>query len=88
MAACLMARWRSSNRRMRHPVLPPEAPQGSVPTVQVYTVHDIHSILPDEIVRRGAARNGLTWHFCRPPVIDLEYEMDCRQVSGERILAA
>jgi hypothetical protein len=56
--------------------------------VQVYTVHDIHSILPDEIVRRGAARNGLTWHFCRPPVIDLEYEMDCRQVSGERILTA
>jgi hypothetical protein len=20
---------------------------------------------------------GLTWHFCRPPAVNLEYEMDC-----------
>ena len=50
---------------------------------QVYTVHDPHSFLGDEIVRRGAARNGLTWHFCRPPVQGLEYEMDCRGVAAE-----
>ena len=52
---------------------------------QVYTVHDIHPFLADEIVRRGAARAGLTWHYDRPPVVDLEYEMDCRGVSLERI---
>jgi hypothetical protein len=50
---------------------------------QVYTVHDLHPFLADEIVRRGAARAGLTWHFCRPPVQGLEYEMDCRGVSVE-----
>ena len=50
---------------------------------QVYTVHDLHPFLADEIVRRGAARAGLTWHFCRPPVQGLEYEMDCRAVAVE-----
>lgn len=55
-------------------------------TAQVYTVHDLHPFLADEIVRRGAARNGLTWHFCRPPVQGLEYEMDCRAVAAEHFL--
>ena len=52
--------------------------------VQTYSIHDIHPVLADEIVRRGAARNGLTWHYCRPPVVELEYEMDCRGVGVER----
>jgi hypothetical protein len=51
---------------------------------QVYTVHDIHPFLAD-IVRRGAGRSGLTWHYNRPPVVDLEYEMDCRGVSVEQV---
>ena len=50
---------------------------------QVYTVHDLHPFLGDEIVRRGAAHAGLTWHFCRPPVQGLEFEMDCRGVTAE-----
>ena len=41
---------------------------------------------PDALVRRGAARSGLTWHFARPPVIDLEYEMDCRRVMRETVI--
>jgi hypothetical protein len=53
---------------------------------QVYTVHDLHPFLADEIVRRGAARSGLTWHFARPPVRGLEYEMDCRGVGRERVV--
>jgi hypothetical protein len=53
---------------------------------QVYTVHDLHPFLGQEIVRRGAAHSGLTWHFARPPVRDLEYEMDCRGVAVERII--
>jgi hypothetical protein len=47
-------------------------------------VHDLYPFLADEIVRRGAARSGLTWHFNRPPVIGLEYEMDCRGVMHEQ----
>jgi hypothetical protein len=54
---------------------------------QVYTVYDLHPFLADEIVRRGAARAGLSWHFCRPPVQGLEYEMDCRAVHREEIIA-
>ena len=53
---------------------------------QVYSVHDIHPFLGDEIVRRGAARGGVTWHYCRPPVHGLEYEMDCRGLADEHIV--
>lgn len=53
---------------------------------QVYTVHDLHPFLADELVRRGAMRGGLTWHFARPPVQELEYEMDCRGIAHERLL--
>lgn len=56
----------------------------AVTATQVYTVHDLHPFLADDIVRRGAARAGLTWHYCRPPVVDLEYEMDCRGLTLER----
>jgi hypothetical protein len=53
---------------------------------QVYTVFAQHSFLADEIVRRGAAEHGLSWHFCRPPVVGLDYEMDVRHVSVERVV--
>jgi hypothetical protein len=53
---------------------------------QVYCVYDIHPFMAGEIVRRGAARCGLSWHFNRPPVIGLDYEMDCRSVSVERAI--
>ena len=53
---------------------------------QAYTIHDIHPILAEALVSRGAARSGLTWHFARPPVIDLEYEMDCRRVMRELVI--
>jgi len=54
--------------------------------VQAYTVHDFHPVMAGELVRRGATRSGLTWHFARPPVIDLEYEMDCRRVLRETVI--
>jgi hypothetical protein len=53
---------------------------------QVYTVHDLYPFLADAIVPRGAARAGLTWHYCRPPVEGLEYEMDCRAVGLEHFV--
>lgn len=54
--------------------------------VQLYTVHDIHPFLAEEIVGRGAARHGLNWHFARPPIVELEYEMDCRRVMAEHVI--
>jgi hypothetical protein len=55
---------------------------------QVYTVHDLHAHMANQIVQRGAARHGLTWHFARPPVEGLEYELDCRGVPVEHVLPA
>jgi hypothetical protein len=55
--------------------------------VQLYTVHDIYSVLESELGRRGVLRDGLTWHFNRPPVMGLDYEMDCRCVHAEKVVA-
>jgi len=52
---------------------------------QVYTVHNVFPLLADEIVRKGAAAFGVTFHHCRPPVIGLDYEMDCRGVENGSI---
>src|SRR5690606_13362660 len=54
-----------------------------VTATQVYTVHDIHPFIGAEIVTRGAAPGGVTWHFDRRPVGDVEFEMDCRGVVEE-----
>lgn len=53
---------------------------------QLYIVHDPHPFLAEEFVRRGAMSLGLTWHFVRPPVVDMEFEMDCRRVLVERVV--
>jgi hypothetical protein len=53
---------------------------------QVYTVHDLHPFLGDEILARAGNGAGLTWHYCRPPIEGLEYEMDVRRVSVERVV--
>jgi len=51
-----------------------------------YTVHDIGALLEAEILRPGPAAVGLTWQLCRPPVVDLEYEMDVRAPAREIVL--
>lgn len=53
--------------------------------VQLYTVYDVHPLLAEEFGRRGVLRHGLTWHYNRPPVVDLDFEMDCRCVHRERV---
>jgi hypothetical protein len=54
---------------------------------QVYSVHDIHAVLGKEILPRAGNGGGLTWHYCRPPIEELEYEMDVRGVAVERVLS-
>lgn len=51
---------------------------------QVYTVRDFHALAPGIVSRAGA---GLDWNYCRPPIEGLEFEMDLRRVSAERLLA-
>lgn len=53
---------------------------------QAYSVHDFHHVMP-ALAKRNVIAKGLTWHYARPPVIGLEYEMDCRVVADERFIA-
>lgn len=53
-----------------------------VAATQLYTVHDVHPLLAAELAVCG----GLTWHYARPPVVELDYEMDARAVDRELLL--
>jgi hypothetical protein len=55
-------------------------------STQAYTVHDIGALVGPEIAARGAAQGGLAWHYCRPPIVDLEFEMDVRGAVRELVL--
>jgi hypothetical protein len=55
-------------------------------STQAYTVQDIGALVGEEIVGKGAAPGGLAWHFCRPPVVGLEYEMDVRGAAQEIVI--
>ncbi len=57
---------------------------GDASVTQVYTVHDFHPLMP--AILRLAPNASLTWHYCRPPIEGLDYEMDLRAVSLERLL--
>ena len=57
-----------------------------VTATQVYTIFDIHPLLADEFVRRAAMSGGLTWHFARPPVQGLDFDVDVRGVSHELVI--
>jgi hypothetical protein len=60
---------------------------GDATGVQAYTVHDVAPFLADLFAPCGALRHGLTWQFCRPPVVGLEFEMDVRGMAVERVIA-
>ncbi|MBE0626826.1 MAG: hypothetical protein IH606_18660 [Burkholderiales bacterium] len=55
-------------------------------SAQAYTAQDIGALVGAEIAARGAAAGGLAWHFARPPVIGLEYEMDVRGAARELVI--
>jgi hypothetical protein len=44
----------------------------------LYTVHDVNAMLSGEILPRLgiAGRHGVTWHYTRPPIETIEFEMD------------
>ena len=51
---------------------------GAVSVTNVYTVHDVNAMLAAEILPRlgPAAQHGVTWHYSRPPIVSIEFEMD------------
>lgn len=58
-----------------------------VTTTQSYSAYDLFDFLSDDVIRCGAGRAGVVWHYCRPPVIGWDFEMDVRSVQLDRILA-
>lgn len=58
-----------------------------VTAVDVYTVHNIAPFLASLIVpRTGNARHGIAWHYTRPPITGIEFEMDVRGCAQEIML--
>jgi hypothetical protein len=55
-------------------------------STQAYAVHDIGPLVAPEIAAHGVAPHGLTWHFCRPPVVGVDFEMDVRGPARELVL--
>jgi hypothetical protein len=55
-----------------------------VTATQVYTVFNLHPIVP--VVFDVAAPGGLTWHYARPPVKGLDFEMDVRGLARELVV--
>jgi hypothetical protein len=57
--------------------------------VNVYTVHPICSVLAADIIKPmgASAMHGATWHYSRPPIVSIEYEMDLRGCERELVLA-
>ena len=54
-----------------------------VTKVQAYSVHDIALLVDELLAKPGLIQHGLTWHFARPPVAGLDYEMDLRGSVNE-----
>jgi len=55
---------------------------------EIYTVHDIRPFLDEELLKRmdeGGA-HGVTWHYSRPPIESIEYEMDLRGCATELVI--
>lgn len=52
-------------------------------SVQAYTVRDLGPLVREELFAPGVARDAVAWHLCRPPVVDIEFEMDVRACAIE-----
>lgn len=65
-----------------------EADERMLSTIDVYTAHPIHRILNDVIIPEitAAARTGVHWYYTRPPVQNIEFEMDMRRVQTEVVV--
>jgi hypothetical protein len=55
-------------------------------STQAYTVQNIGHLVGEMLAARGACEQGLVWSYARPPVVDLEFEMDVRRVARDILL--
>ena len=59
-----------------------------VNAIDVYTIHSLDAVLPDLVLKRAgaAAVHGARWHYSRPPITEIEFEMDLRGTRTEVVL--
>lgn len=59
-----------------------------VKRVNLYTIHGIDRILSEVVLPQigAASQHGIHWYPTRPPVQDIEFEMDLRGVANELCL--
>lgn len=56
-----------------------------VNAIDIYTIHSLDTVLPEIVLNRAGAAcaHGVRWHYTRPPITDIEYEMDLRGTRTE-----
>lgn len=56
--------------------------------IDVYTAHDLRSSLAEILIPGlpAAASVGIRWFYTRPPIVNIEFEMDMRGVRQELVL--
>jgi hypothetical protein len=57
-------------------------------TINVYTAHQLHALLSETVILGipAVARLGVHWNYTRPPVRDIEFEMDMRGVIRDVVI--
>lgn len=57
-------------------------------TINVYTAHPLRKLLSEVVIAGlpAAARLGVHWHYSRPPVQAIEFEMDLRGVTRDIVV--
>lgn len=60
----------------------------AVTDLVVYTVQDVHPLMRELLLPRiGAAKNfGIRWYFCRPPLQEMEIEIQVRGCARELVI--
>lgn len=56
-----------------------------VTAVDIYTIHSLDRVLPEIVLSRmkGASIHGVRWFYTRPPITEIEFEMDLRGIRTE-----
>lgn len=59
-----------------------------VTVTEMYTIHPVCAFFAQEVIgpMAAGAAHGVTWHYSRPPIVSIEYEMDLRGVARELVL--
>jgi len=84
----LMEKARYVVQVMRERLAGLEANGEGLTTIDVYSAHPLHRVMAEVIVPGlpAAAQQGVRWFYSRPPVLDIEFEMDMRGVLRDVVI--